>query len=66
MRGRPAETLTGTAALGSLLAIVLGVHDTETIAAMITGLGLLPAAVSLYLDAGGLRGLLRKAWRGRS
>lgn len=66
MRGRPAETLTGAGALGSVLAIVLGVHDPQQIACMVAGLGLVPAGVTLYVDSGGLRGVLRKLWRGRT
>lgn len=65
MRGRPAETATGVAALGSLLAIITGVTDPQTLAAIITGLGMLPAGVSLFVDAGGVRGIARKVWRGK-
>lgn len=65
MKGRPAETATGTAALGSVLAVVFGVKDPQTLAAMIAGIGMLPALVSLYVDAGGLSGILRKLWRGK-
>lgn len=65
MKGRPSESLTATAAIGSLLAVILGVNDPQTIAAMVAGLGVLPAAITLVVDAGGLRGVLRKLWRGK-
>lgn len=65
MKGRPAESVTGVAAIGMLLAIILGVHDTETIAAMVGGLGLVPAAVTLFVANGGLIGVGRLILRGR-
>lgn len=65
MRGRPAETSAGVVALGSLLAVTLGVNDSDQIACMIAALGAVPGAVTLYVDAGGLRGILRKVWRGK-
>lgn len=63
--GRPAEALTGTAAIGALLAVALGVTDYETLAAIIAGLGLLPGAITLLVSNGGLRGVVRLIWRGR-
>ena len=66
MKGRPAETASGTAAIGALLAVIFGVNDPQTLAAIIAGLGLTPAAISLIVDAGGIRGVLRKLWRGRT
>jgi hypothetical protein len=63
-QGRPAEALTGTAALGSVLAVALGVNDPDTITAMVAGVGLLPAVVTLLVSNGGIRGVLRLAWRG--
>jgi len=66
MKGRPAESLTGVGALGFLLAIILGVDDPNTMAAMVAVLGVLPAFVTLVVANGGLRGVLRLLWRGRS
>jgi hypothetical protein len=66
MKGRPAESTTAVAAVGALTAYVHGVRDPQTLATITAGIGLLPAAISLVVDAGGLRGVLRKLWRGRS
>lgn len=63
--GRPAEAITGTAALGALLALQLGVTSPDAQAAMIAGLGLVPASVTLLVTNGGVRGVLRKLWRGQ-
>lgn len=64
--GRPAETTTGVAAIGSLLAIAVGVNDPDAIASMVAALGLLPGAVTLLVDNGGVRGVMRLMWRGRN
>lgn len=63
--GRPAEALTGTAAIGSLLALQLGVSSPDAQAGMIAALGLVPATVTLFVANGGVRGVLRKLWRGQ-
>jgi hypothetical protein len=64
--GRPAELTTAGGALGVLLAVVLGVDDVETVAALTVVVGLLPAAVTGVVNAGGVRGAILSFWRGRS
>lgn len=64
MKGRPAESITGATAIGMLMAIILGVNDEDTMTAMIGALGLAPAAVTLIVSHGGLRGVVRIFWRG--
>lgn len=65
MKGRPAESFTGATAIGMLLAIILGVDDSDTIAVMVGALGLLPAAITLIVSNGGLIGVGRLILRGR-
>lgn len=65
MKGRPAESITGAAAIGVLLSVIFGIKDVQTISAMVAGLGLLPAAVSLVVSNGGLIGIGRLVLRGR-
>jgi predicted amino acid dehydrogenase len=65
MQGRPAESVTGVTAIGLLVAIILGVDDADTIAAMVGALGVLPGAVTLLVANGGIRGVLRLVYRGR-
>lgn len=64
-RTRPAEALAGTGAIGLLIAYVLGVRDPEQVAVIGAAVGLIPAVVTTVVDAGGVRGVLRKVWRGR-
>lgn len=66
MKGRPAETASVTAAIGGLLAVIFGITDPATLSAILAGVGLLPGVVSMTVDAGGVRGVLRKLWRGRA
>jgi hypothetical protein len=66
MRGRPAESLAGTSSIGLLIAYVLGVDDPDLIVCLGAVVGLVPAVVTLLVDGGGVSGVLRKLWRGRS
>lgn len=71
---RPAETVAAGGSLGLLIAYVFGVRDPQTIIAIGTGIGLMPGAVTWLVDRtglhgsivanGGMRGVLRKLWRG--
>jgi hypothetical protein len=65
VKGRPAESTAGVGAVALLAAYVLGVTDSQVIACMGAGLGLIPAGVTLVVDGGGISGLLRNVWRGR-
>lgn len=61
---RPAETAGAGAAVATLLALALGLRDPEIIAALIAIVGLVPAGVTLLVANGGVRGVVRKLWRG--
>ena len=65
MSGRPAETAGGVGSIGLLIAYVLGVHDPQTIAIIGAAVGLVPAAVTMLVNNGGVRGTVLKLWRGR-
>lgn len=64
MRSRPAETTGGLGALATAIAVALGA-STAVVAAAGIAAGLLPAAVTLLVVHGGVRGVLRALWRGR-
>ena len=64
-KGRPAEALSGVGAIAFLMAYVLGVDDEQLIVCLGAALGLVPGAVTLLVDGGGLRGIFRKVWRGK-
>lgn len=64
VKTRPAETTGTFAGLATALAALLGA-DTTTVAVVGTAAGLLPAAVTLLVTHGGLRGVLRALWAGR-
>lgn len=65
MRGRPAETGGALAAIGAAVAYMNGAHDPTTLATMLLGVGLVPGAITLLVDNGGVRGVLGKVWRGK-
>lgn len=65
LRRRPAEAAGAAGAAAVLLAVALGVDDAGTVAALGAVVGLLPAAVTTLVDAGGVRGAARRLWRGR-
>jgi len=65
MKGRPAESTAGVGSVALLIAFILGVNDPELVAVLGAALGLVPAAVTLLVSAGGIRGVLRALWRGR-
>lgn len=62
---RPAEATTGVAGVVYLLATIFGVDSVEAQSAMIATLTILPGAVSLLVDAGGIRGAFNLVWHGR-
>lgn len=62
---RPAETTGGLAGLATAVAALLGA-SVETVAIVGTVAGLLPAAVTLLVAHGGVRGVLRGLWAGRA
>jgi hypothetical protein len=62
---RPAETAGAGATIGGLVAVIAGVRDTQTLAYIIGGIGLVPAAVTFLVDNGGVRGVVRTLWRGK-
>jgi prepilin-type N-terminal cleavage/methylation domain-containing protein len=65
MKGRPAESTAGVGSIGLLIAVVLGVDDPNLIAVLGAAVGLLPAAVTLLVAGGGIRGVLSSLWRGK-
>lgn len=64
--GRPAETGGAVAAIGGLVALAAGVDEPGAVAAIVGAVGIVPAAVTGLINAGGIRGLARKLWQGRS
>lgn len=66
MKGRPAESTAGAGSIALLVAYTLGVTDSDTVACLGAALGLVPAAVTLVVTSGGIRGVLCTIWRGRS
>lgn len=66
MRKHPAESAGGAGAVALLIAYLLGVDDPEALVALGAALGLIPAAVTLLVANGGVRGVARLLWRGRS
>ena len=65
MQGRPAESIAGAGSIAYLMAYVLGVDDQQLVVVLGASLGLIPSAVTLVVANGGVRGVLRKLWRGR-
>lgn len=66
MKGRPAESAAGAGSIALLAAYILGVNDPDIVACLGAAVGLIPAAVTLLISNGGLRGVLRALWRGRT
>ena len=66
IRSHPASTTGIAGALALLLGhFAVGIDDPDALAAIGAVLLSLPAAVSLLVAQGGIRGVLRKLWRGR-
>lgn len=63
---RPAETGGVAGVFGLLIARVFGVDDVDTITAIGVVIGVIPAAITLLVANGGLRGVTKLVWRGRS
>lgn len=66
VRKHPAETSSGAGAVALVVAYLLGVDDPEALVALGAALGLIPAAVTLLVANGGVRGVARLLWRGRA
>lgn len=64
MRTRPAETAGGLGAAATAVAALLGA-STETVAAVGTLAGAVPAIVTAVVANGGVRGVARRVWFGR-
>lgn len=64
MKSRPAETTAGLGSVALLLAYVLGIDDPDLLVGLGATLGLVPGGVTLLVTNGGIRGVLRKLWRG--
>jgi hypothetical protein len=64
LQGRPAETGGGLGAAATFVAYALGC-SVETVAAVGVIAGLVPAAVTLWVDHGGLRGIVQLVLNGR-
>jgi hypothetical protein len=62
---RPAETMTGVAGVGYLLATILGVDSLEAQSAMIATLAILPGLVSGIIANGGIVGFVKSFLYGR-
>jgi hypothetical protein len=65
VKGRPAETGGAVAAIAVLVAHTLGVDNAQVITALVAAVGLVPAAITLLVSNGGLRGVAAKIWRGK-
>ena len=63
MTRRPAETAGGAVGVGGII-VALAAHN--TLAAVLAATGLVPAAVTLLVANGGVRGVARVLWAGRS
>ncbi len=63
-RTRPAETGGGLGSAATFVAYALG-FSVETVAAVGVIAGLLPSAITLLVDHGGVRGVLRTLLNGR-
>lgn len=59
---RPAETAGAAVGVGGIIT-ALAAHN--TLAAVLAAAGLVPAAVTLLVANGGVRGVARLLWRGR-
>lgn len=63
---RPAESAGATGGIALIIARVAGVKDPDVLVALGALVGLIPSAVTLLVANGGVRGVARKLWRGRS
>jgi hypothetical protein len=66
MTSRPAEVTGAGGTVGALIAYVAGVKDSTTVIYIAAGVGLLPAVVTTVVANGGIRGLLRLVWSGKT
>lgn len=62
MKARPAETAGGAGSLALLVGYALGVQDPAVLTAVGAVVGLVPAAVTLVVRSGGIRGCWAKIW----
>lgn len=63
---RPAETAGAAGTIAILVGLIAGIHDSHTLAYIGAGIGLLPGVVTFIVTNGGMRGIVRAAWRGTS
>lgn len=61
---RPAEVAGGVGSVGLIVGRLLGVEDPDVLVALGAALGLVPAAVTVLVTHGGIRGVLLRLWRG--
>lgn len=65
VRTRPAETTGGLAAIATAIAALAGA-STTLVAVIGTAAGALPIAVTYLVNHGGISGVVRALWRGRT
>lgn len=61
---RPAETSGAAGQVAVLIAYLLGLDETTALH-LALALGFVPLLVTRLVDAGGIRGVVHKLWRGR-
>lgn len=64
MRRRPAETGGLSAGLAVLIGRLAGLQDPDLLAALALVVGAVPAGITLLVINGGIRGALRRLWKG--
>lgn len=62
---RPAETGGVAAAVGGIIARIVGVTNPDTLAYIIAAVGFIPALITFVVANGGLRGVAGIFWHGR-
>lgn len=62
---RPAETSAGAGGIALIVAWLLGVDDPDVLVALGAAVGFVPAAVTLIVANGGIRGAVLRLWRGK-
>jgi hypothetical protein len=63
---RPAEKVSASGSLALLVGYAAGIRDAEALVAVGVVLGLVPAAVTLLVSSGGVRGVAARLWRGKA
>lgn len=62
VKGRPAETAAAAGGIGGLAAAIV---TKDWVVAVVAAWNFIPAAVTLLVTNGGVRGVVRLLWRGR-